>query len=160
MMLTSYRRSEDIVHAFELGADDYITKPFKREELLARVKALLRRAVGRYERAQPTTISVCGLFIDKARRVVMLDGRMLKLAPMEFELLYFLAANVGQVFDRAALFREVWGYEPVGDKNLVDVCVRRVREKIEDDPSHPRRLLTVRGIGYKLADEQELEVGG
>jgi two-component system response regulator MtrA len=160
LMLTSRGHSDDVVHAFELGADDYVTKPFKREELLARVHALLRRAAGRYERTLPAMVDVCGLHIDKARRVAMLDGHPLKLAPKEFDLLYFLAANAGQVFDRAVLFQEVWGYEPVGDKNLVDVCVRRVREKIEDDPSRPRRLLTMRGIGYKLADELESEVGG
>lgn len=158
LLLTSRTHTDDVVHGFELGADDYVSKPFKREELLARVKALLRRTQGQ-QRVLPPTVLVHGLHIDAARQLASLDGRVLKLSPTEFKLLHFLAANAGQVFERAVLFREVWGYEPVGDMNLVDVCVRRVREKIERNPSHPTRVLAVRGVGYKLADEQALEVG-
>lgn len=159
VMLTSRGHTDDVVHAFELGADDYVSKPFKREELVARVKALLRRTMVSQEYVPPPRVAVRGLVVDPARRLVSLHGRMLKLAPTEFKLLYFLASNAGHVFSRAALFRAVWGYEPVGDMNLVDVCVRRVREKLEDEPSHPKRLLTVRGAGYKLADTREAEVG-
>jgi DNA-binding response OmpR family regulator len=83
---------------------------------------------------------------------VRVRGKDVNLTPMEFELLYFLAANAGTVFSRETLFREVWGYDYVGETNLVDVCVRRLREKVEDEPSKPRRILTVRGVGYKLAD--------
>jgi two-component system response regulator MtrA len=83
---------------------------------------------------------------------VAVRGHDVNLTPMEFELLYFLAANAGQVFDRETLFREVWGYEYVGETNLVDVCVRRLREKVEVEPSRPRIIITVRGVGYKLAD--------
>jgi two-component system response regulator MtrA len=83
---------------------------------------------------------------------VVVRGAPVNLTPMEFELLYFLAANAGQVFDRETLFREVWGYEYVGETNLVDVCVRRLREKVEQKPSTPTMIITVRGVGYKLAD--------
>jgi two-component system response regulator MtrA len=160
LLLTSRSHTDDVVHGLELGADDYLAKPFQREELLARVRALLRRAAGHTKRVRPASVMVQGLHIDAVRQLATLDGRVLKLSPTEFKLLHFLAANAGQVFDRAVLFREVWGYEPVGDMNLVDVCVRRVREKIERNPSRPTRLLAVRGVGYKLADEQALKVGG
>lgn len=159
LLLTSRTHTDDVVYGLGLGADDYLAKPFQREELVARVQALLRRAAGRKERMLPASVTVHGLHIDAARQLASLDGRVLKLPPTEFKLLHFLAANAGQVFERAVLFREVWGYEPVGDMNLVDVCVRRVREKIERNPSRPTRLLAVRGVGYKLADEQALEVG-
>jgi DNA-binding response OmpR family regulator len=154
VILTSRDGVDDVVHGFELGADDYITKPFKIAELMARVEAILRRVEGQHERLAPATLDVAGLYIDKPRHYVELEHKPVALTPMEFELLYFLAANVGQVFDRETLFREVWGYEYVGETNLVDVCVRRLREKIEDEPSKPRRIVTVRGVGYKLADER------
>ncbi|WP_029215428.1 response regulator [Kallotenue papyrolyticum] len=155
IILTSRDGTDDVVHGFELGADDYITKPFKIAELLARVEAILRRVEGRHERLAPPVLDVGEIHIDKPRHLVTLGGRPIALTPMEFELLYFLAANAGQVFDRETLFREVWGYEYVGETNLVDVCVRRLREKIEDEPSKPRRIVTVRGVGYKLADMSE-----
>ena len=157
IILTSRDGVDDVVHGFELGADDYITKPFKIAELLARVEAILRRIEGQHERMAPTLIDVNGLVIDKQRHAIELDGSPVALTPMEFELLYFLAANVGQVFDRETLFREVWGYEYVGETNLVDVCVRRLREKIEEQPSRPTRIVTVRGVGYKLSDGDEIK---
>ena len=153
VILTSRGGLDDIVHGFELGADDYITKPFKIAELQARVAAILRRVEGQHERLAPPTISIADLFIDRPRHIVTLNGEPITLTPMEFELLYFLAANAGQVFDRETLFREVWGYEYVGETNLVDVCVRRLREKIEAEPSRPRHIVTVRGVGYKLAED-------
>jgi two-component system response regulator MtrA len=153
VILTSRGGLDDIVHGFELGADDYITKPFKIAELQARVAAILRRVEGQHERLAPPTISIGDLFIDRPRHIVTLNGEPITLTPMEFELLYFLAANAGQVFDRETLFREVWGYEYVGETNLVDVCVRRLREKIEAEPSRPRHIVTVRGVGYKLAED-------
>ncbi len=156
IMLTSRSGSDDIVHGFALGADDYITKPFKLAELVARVEAIMRRIDGGHERPAPALLHISDLTIDKPRHVVTLGGKTVALTPMEFELLYFLAANKGMVFDRETLFREVWGYEYVGETNLVDVCVRRLREKIEADPSKPLRIVTVRGIGYKLADPDEL----
>ena len=153
VILTSRDGVDDIVHGFEIGADDYITKPFKIVELQARVEAILRRVEGQHERLAPATIDAGDLHIDKPRHAVTLSGKPIALTPMEFELLYFLAANAGQVFDRETLFREVWGYDYVGETNLVDVCVRRLREKIEFEPSRPRRIVTVRGVGYKLSEE-------
>ncbi len=152
IMLTARDGTDDIVHGFELGADDYITKPFKTAELIARVEAILRRVEGYKTRRAPPIVRVGDLEIDEPRHRVSVRGNDVNLTPMEFELLYFLAANAGQVFDRETLFREVWGYEYVGETNLVDVCVRRLREKVEVTPSRPRIILTVRGIGYKLAD--------
>lgn len=154
VILTSRGGVDDIVHGFEIGADDYIPKPFKIVELQARVEAILRRVEGQHERLAPAVINTGDLHIDKPRHAITLNGKPITLTPMEFELLYFLAANAGQVFDRETLFREVWGYDYVGETNLVDVCVRRLREKIEVEPSKPQRIMTVRGVGYKLSDEQ------
>jgi DNA-binding response OmpR family regulator len=152
VILTSRDGTDDIVHGFELGADEYITKPFKTAELIARVEAILRRVEGYKSRRAPPVVRVGPLEIDEPRHRVTVRGSEVNLTPMEFELLYFLAANAGQVFDRETLFREVWGYEYVGETNLVDVCVRRLREKVEEMPSRPRLIVTVRGVGYKLSE--------
>jgi two-component system response regulator MtrA len=152
VILTSRDGTDDIVHGFELGADDYITKPFKTAELMARVDAILRRVEGYKHRVAPPVVRVGDLEIDEPRHRVTARGKEISLTPMEFELLYFLAANAGHVFDRETLFREVWGYDYVGETNLVDVCVRRLREKVEIEPSRPKLILTVRGVGYKLAE--------
>jgi two-component system response regulator MtrA len=152
VILTSRDGTDDVIQGFELGADDYITKPFKIAELIARVEAILRRVEGYKNRRAPPIVRVGELEIDEPRHRVTIRGQDINLTPMEFELLYFLAANAGQVFDRETLFREVWGYEYVGETNLVDVCVRRLREKVELQPSRPKIILTVRGVGYKMAD--------
>jgi two-component system response regulator MtrA len=152
VILTARDGTDDVVHGFELGADDYITKPFKTAELIARVEAILRRVEGYKSRRAPPIVRVGPLEIDEPRHRVAVRGAEVNLTPMEFELLYFLAANAGQVFDRETLFREVWGYEYVGETNLVDVCVRRLREKVEETPSRPRLIVTVRGVGYKLSE--------
>jgi two-component system response regulator MtrA len=152
VILTSRDGTDDIVHGFELGADDYITKPFKTAELIARVESILRRVEGYKSRRAPPVVRVGPIEIDEPRHRVAVRGAEVNLTPMEFELLYFLAANAGQVFDRETLFREVWGYEYVGETNLVDVCVRRLREKVEEVPSRPRLIVTVRGVGYKLSE--------
>lgn len=152
VILTSRDGTDDVVHGFELGADDYITKPFKTAELVARIEAILRRVDGYKQRRAPPIVRIGELEIDEPRHRVLMRGKDVNLTPMEFELLYFLSANAGQVFDRETLFREVWGYEYVGETNLVDVCVRRLREKVENEPSRPRIIVTVRGVGYKLSD--------
>jgi DNA-binding response OmpR family regulator len=152
VILTSRDGTDDIVHGFELGADDYITKPFKTVELLARVESILRRVEGYKSRRAPPVVRVGPIEIDEPRHRVTVRGKEVNLTPMEFELLYFLAANAGQVFDRETLFREVWGYEYVGETNLVDVCVRRLREKVEETPSRPRLIVAIRGVGYKLSE--------
>jgi len=152
VILTSRDGTDDVVHGFELGADDYITKPFKTAELIARVESILRRVEGYKHRVAPPIVRVGELVIDEPRHRVSVRGEDVNLTPMEFELLYFLTANPGHVFDRETLFREVWGYDYVGETNLVDVCVRRLREKVEVEPSRPRLITTVRGVGYKLTE--------
>lgn len=152
VILTSRDGTDDVIHGFELGADDYIVKPFKTAELIARVEAILRRVEGYQSRRAPPIVRVGPIEIDAPRHRVTVRNLEVNLTPMEFELLYFLAANAGQVFDRETLFREVWGYEYVGETNLVDVCVRRLREKVELEPSRPRLIITVRGVGYKLSE--------
>lgn len=153
IILTSRGGTDDVVHGFELGADDYITKPFKVAELVARLESILRRVESRNNRKAPPIVRVGDLEIDEPRHRVKVRGEEVTLTPMEFDLLYFLAANAGQVFNRETLFQEVWGYEYVGETNLVDVCVRRLREKVEVQPSRPSIIITVRGVGYKLADK-------
>jgi DNA-binding winged helix-turn-helix (wHTH) protein len=122
---------------------------------MARIEAILRRVEGMKNRQAPAVVKVGDIEVDAPRHRVTMAGNDVNLTPMEFELLYFLAANCGEVFDRETLFQEVWGYDYVGETNLVDVCVRRLREKIETEPSKPRRILTVRGVGYKMADISE-----
>ncbi|PDV98692.1 response regulator transcription factor [Candidatus Chloroploca asiatica] len=152
VMLTSRDGTDDVIQGFELGADDYIRKPFKTVELIARVESILRRVEGYKSRRAPPTLRIGPLFIDGPRHYVTVREQSVNLTPMEFELLYFLAANPGQVFDRETLFREVWGYEYAGETNLVDVCIRRLREKVEEVPSRPVLIVTVRGVGYKLTE--------
>ncbi len=151
IILTCRDGPEDLVQGFRLGADDYVVKPFRISELTARVEAVLRRA-GRLSFRRTQAAHVGELEVDPLRHRATIRGQEVQLTPMEFELLYFLASHAGQVFDRATLFRQVWGreYEYGRETNLIDVCVRRLREKIERDPSHPEYLRTVRGVGYKI----------
>ena len=156
LMLTAKVEEIDKVVGLEIGADDYMTKPFSLREFLARVRAMLRRTEilkqetlsGR--EVMPTAIKVGNLRIDFARHEVFLGDSILDLSPKEFELLAFLAGNRGQVFARDYLLDKVWGYDYIGDTRTVDVHVRWLRQKIELAPSHPKRLLTVRGFGYKF----------
>ncbi len=159
IMLTARDEEIDKVLGLELGADDYVTKPFSLRELLARVKALLRRnEVARTRtliESEPTSpkgsiLRVANLLLDMNQHRASRDGVELNLKPREFELLAFLMLNQGQVFSREQLLDKVWGYEYVGDSRTVDVHVRWLREKIEVDPSDPHLLETVRGVGYRL----------
>lgn len=153
LILTAKVDEVDKVVGLELGADDYMTKPFSMRELLARVKALLRRVEMDQSRLllqPPAPLVSDGLEVDVAGRVVRLHHRPLELPPKEFDLLAFLLQNRGIVFSRATLLERVWGYEYAGETRTVDVHIRWLREKLEEDPSNPRRLVTVRGAGYKL----------
>lgn len=150
IMLTARAEEVDKVLGLELGADDYVTKPFSVRELMARVKANLRRQIVREEPTQDEAEGcVFGrLNVNLERYEVRKDGRVLDLTLREFELLKFLTQQKGQVFSREILLEKVWGYEYFGDVRTVDVTVRRLREKLEDDPGKPQYILTKRGVGY------------
>lgn len=148
LMVTARTDTIDVVVGLESGADDYVRKPFEVPELVARVRALLRRASAPVEQ---TTIEAAGLEIDPARFVVLKDGEELALTATEFRLLLELARRPGQVFTREILLERVWNYPYLGDSRLVDVAVQRLRAKIESDPANPSVIKTVRGAGYKLS---------
>ncbi len=150
IFLTARRRELDEVLGLELGADDYITKPFDITVLLARIKAVLRRSHSRESRRGPEILTVGDLKLDLAGHTVSVGGRAVELAPREFDLLATLAQEAGRVLSVDELLARVWGAEYVGEPQVVYVHIRWLREKLEDDPQHPRRILTVRGVGYKL----------
>lgn len=159
IMLTAKDSEIDKVLGLELGADDYVTKPFSTRELIARVKANLRRHAHIAQQADDSNnneISVGSLTIHPDAYVVSKNGETIELTHREFELLHYLAKHIGQVMTREHLLQTVWGYDYFGDVRTVDVTVRRLREKIEDNPSHPTWIVTRRGVGYYLrTPEQE-----
>jgi len=152
LMLTAKVDEMDRIVGLEIGADDYMTKPFSMRELLARVRAMLRRTK-MMEVTPPSGTSLLkigNLEVDTARHQASLSGSTLELSPKEFDLLAFLARNRGLVFSREQLLEKVWGYDYAGNSRTVDVHIRWLRQKIEADASHPGRIVTVRGTGYKL----------
>ena len=156
IMLTARGEEMDKVVGLELGADDYITKPFGMHEFLARIKVALRRRqpAGQAETSarlpRSRNIRYAGFEIDTDRHRTTLDGRLIELTPKEFDLLSLLVSNPGRVFSRDHLLQKVWGYDYAGDTRTVDVHIRWLREKVETDPAKPSLILTVRGVGYKL----------
>lgn len=150
IMVTAKEEELDKVLGLELGADDYITKPFSMRELIARVKANIRRSDRLVaDKDEPEEVRVFGnLEIDMNRYEVRKDGRILELTLREFELLKYLAEHENKVFSRERLLEDVWGYEYYGDIRTVDVTVRRLREKLEDESSDPKYIMTKRGVGY------------
>jgi DNA-binding response OmpR family regulator len=151
IFLTARRRELDEVLGLELGAQDYITKPFNEDVLLARIKAVLRRNERGDDSTRVASEIVCGdIVIDVSAHEVKLRGAMIDLAPKAFELLRVLAVNAGQVMSVDQLIEQVWGIEFAGEPQVVYVHIRWLREKLEDEPSNPKRLVTVRGVGYKL----------
>ncbi|MBS4212420.1 MULTISPECIES: response regulator YycF [Neobacillus] len=159
IMLTAKDSEIDKVLGLELGADDYVTKPFSTRELIARVKANLRRhqqIIAQPDAENETNEIVVGaLVIHPDAYVVSKRGETIELTHREFELLYYLAQHIGQVMTREHLLQTVWGYDYYGDVRTVDVTVRRLREKIEDSPSHPAWIVTRRGVGYYLRNPEQ-----
>jgi two-component system, OmpR family, response regulator len=154
VMLTARDDELDKVLGLELGADDYITKPFSIREFRSRVRALLRRASApRYEPREDVVLEVDGLRVDPARRSVEVDGKPVQLTYVEFELLRTLAARPGRVFSRQALLAALWGGSEYREPRTIDVHVRHLREKLEPDPGDPRYIVTVRGVGYRFREQ-------
>ena len=150
IMLTAKDDEFDKVLGLELGADDYVTKPYSSRELLARIKAVLRRGQDTGEAEEDTTLTAGGIMMDVERHVVQVHGEEVALPLKEFELLEMLLRNVDRVLTRGQLIDRVWGANYVGDTKTLDVHVKRLRAKIEDDPKNPVHLVTVRGLGYKF----------
>ncbi|MEJ2598723.1 MAG: response regulator transcription factor [Anaerolineales bacterium] len=155
IFLTARRRELDEVFGLELGADDYLTKPFNLDVVLARIKAVLRRSqVKPIADSEPSALKVGDLMIDPGAHSVTIGEHPLELTPREFDLLYTLAMDVGHVVSVDELLGRVWGAEFVGEPQVVYVHIRWLREKLEDDPNHPQRIVTVRGVGYKLEQQE------
>lgn len=151
LMLTAKADETDKIVGLEIGADDYVTKPFSMRELIARVRAMLRRTqMEEKPPAEDKVIKIGDIRVDIGRHQASLAGVILELKPKEFDLLAFLAGNKGLVFNREQLLEKVWSYDFAGDTRTVDVHIRWLRQKIESNPSKPVYLITVRGTGYKL----------
>lgn len=154
ILVTARRRELDQVLGLEMGADDYVVKPFDLDVLLARIKAVLRRSQRpTVPEAEPQPLTVGDLAIDPAAHTVTVGGRPVDLSPREFQLLHTLALQAGQVISADDLLARVWGAEYEGEPQVVYVHIRWLREKLEEDPNQPRRILTVRGVGYKLVPQ-------
>jgi DNA-binding response OmpR family regulator len=150
IMLTALGGTDDMVKGFELGADDYVAKPFSFKEVQARIYAILRRNLWIQERKAPLRLQNGRVTLDVETQQVSVDGEPIHLTPIEFKLLFTLMANAGKAITKNDVFVDVWGYEFIGGTNLVEVTIRRLREKIEPEPSQPVYILTVRGTGYKF----------
>lgn len=150
VMLTALNRPDDIVHGFGLGADDYITKPFTFREVEVRLQAILRRIAWMSERPSFRVIAASDIVLDDEIHEVTVRGEAVHLTPIEYQLLRHLMSSPDRPVKKDELFRSVWGYDLAGGTNLVEVAVRRLREKIEIDPSSPEYLVTVRGAGYRF----------
>jgi DNA-binding response OmpR family regulator len=153
IMLTVQREETDKVLGLEMGADDYVTKPFSLRELLSRIRAQLRRAYGEYAASQGRLLYVQDLVIDQAAGAVRRSGQLLNLTPTEYKLLVYLACHPGQALSRTQIVEALWGHTPDADaERAVNVHIRRLREKIEPDGNRPTIILTVPGIGYRLVN--------
>ena len=152
IMLTAKDAEIDIVLGLELGADDYVTKPYSSRELLARVRAVLRRRVEQSDAVGPDVLESGPIRLDADRHAVFVHGRETAMPLKEFELLELLLRNAGRVLTRGQLIDRIWGADYVGDTKTLDVHVKRIRAKIEEEPAEPRLLLTVRGLGYRFED--------
>ena len=150
LMLTARDGEQQRVVGLEMGADDYVTKPFSPPELVARVRAILRRTTRDARRPSAAPLAVGGLVLDPTTHEVRLNGRLIDLTTKEFDLLQLLLGHPSRVFTRDFLLEHIWGYDYFGSTRTVDMHISRLREKIEDDPNNPTYITTVRGVGYKL----------
>jgi two-component system response regulator RegX3 len=150
IMLTAKDSEVDKVVGLEIGADDYVTKPYSSRELIARIRAVLRRNSGEGMESEPGVMTVSGVRMDVDRHQVSVNGIAVSLPLKEFELLEFLMRNAGRVLTRMQLIDRVWGSDYVGDTKTLDVHIKRLRAKIENDPANPTLIQTVRGLGYKM----------
>lgn len=150
IMLTAKDTEVDKVVGLELGADDYVTKPYSTRELLARIKAVLRRNVREDELDEDGVIDIAGIKLDADRHTLHVQGTLVAIPLKEFELLEYLMSNVGRVLTRGQLIDRVWGTDYYGDTKTLDVHIKRLRSKIEADPAEPVHLVTVRGLGYRF----------
>ena len=155
IMLTARDSEVDRVVGLELGADDYVTKPFSSRELVARIRAVLRRAASTGPVDDDAPAEALGVRVDRARHEVRVDGDLVDLPPKEFDLLAYLVENAGRVLTRQQLIDEVWGTDYVGDTKTLDVHIRRLRTRVEEDAKDPVRIQTVRGVGYRFADSRQ-----
>lgn len=154
VMLTALNRPDDIVQGFNLGADDYILKPFTFREVEVRLQAILRRVYWSHEHSSPPILIGNEIMLNDEKHEVVVRGEQVHLTPIEYQLLRYLMTQPDRPVSKDMLFQQVWGYDVAGGTNLVEVAVRRLREKIEQDPSRPVYLLTVRGAGYKFNTER------
>ena len=158
IMLTAKDGENDKISGLEMGADDYITKPFSVKELISRVKAVLRRTKnsellhGAEDLNFAKEITIGNIAMSPLRYEAKVDNEIIELRPREFELLYYLCENAGNIVSRDKLFSKVWGYSFAGNSKTLDVHIQRIRERIEVNPKSPKRLVTIRGVGYKLND--------
>lgn len=153
LMLTARGDEADLIQGFELGADDYLSKPFRIKELVLRAKALLRRASGLVNEPASDVLDFGRLIIDTAKRKVTLDSKRLELTPKEFELLHLLASHPGVTFDRKELLDKVWSYDFEGYEHTVNSHINRLRSKVEKDPAKPEFVLTTWGVGYRFKED-------
>ena len=152
IMVTAKDSEADRVAGLELGADDYVTKPFSVRELMSRVRAVLRRATSQTS-TKEKSLKAGNIEINLTKYEAKVDNNKIDLTPREFELLYAFCENQGNLMSREQIFDEIWGYSFIGNTKTLDVHIQRIREKIEVDPKKPKRLITVRGVGYKLVND-------
>lgn len=159
IMLTAKDDENDKIRGLEMGADDYITKPFSVKELISRIKAVLRRTKNSEllngldeDINSAKEINIGNISMNPLRYEAKIDDEIIELRPREFELLYYLCENAGNIISRDKLFSKVWGYSFAGNSKTLDVHIQRIRERIEVNPKSPKRLITIRGVGYKLND--------
>lgn len=155
IMLTAKSSEVDKILGLELGADDYITKPFSPQELVSRIKAILRRTDRAIDLAKiDSTVEKADVFVDFKRMVVKKSGKTVQLTPNEFKLLRYLYKNANQVLSRDQILEKVWGYEYGGQTRIVDIHISHLRDKLENDPKHPQMIKTIRGFGYEFIEKE------